>query len=120
MLEATWDKPKLFSFSSHEYKDLTKWVTYYLAKDMLNFSTVDNPSFKVMFRKFNPRYQLLNHNHFTKVSIPELVTETKGYNLFEKEVVDGNMECFSVNTDLCSLAAGDPYIYIYMYKLLHY
>ena len=34
-LEATWDKTKLYSSSSHEYKDLTKLVTYCLVKHML-------------------------------------------------------------------------------------
>ena len=46
-LEATWDKTKLFS-SSHEYKDLTKSVTYCLVKDMLPISTLDKPGFKAM------------------------------------------------------------------------
>ena len=107
-LEATWDKTKLYSSSSHEYKDLTKSVTYCLAKDMLPVSTVDKPGFKAMLQKFNPRYQLPNHNHFTKVSIPELVAETKGY--IEKEIVNGEVEYFSATTDLWTSAAGDPYI----------
>ena len=47
-LEATWDKTKLLSTSSHEHKDLTKSVTYCLAKDMLPISTVDKPGFKAM------------------------------------------------------------------------
>ena len=97
-LEATWDKTKLLSSSSHEYKKLTKSVTYCLAKDMLPISTVDKSGFN----------QLPSHNHFTKVSIPELVAETKG--CIEKEIVDGNMEYFSATTDLWTSAAGDPYI----------
>ena len=48
LLEATWDKTKLYSSSSHEYKDLTKLVTYCLAKDMLPISTVDKPGFKAI------------------------------------------------------------------------
>ena len=89
LLEATWDKTKLFSSSSQEYNKLTKSVKYCLAKDMLPISTVDKPGFKAMLRNFNPRYQLPNHNHFTKVSIPELVAETKG--CIEKEIFDGNI-----------------------------
>ena len=107
-LEATWDKIKLYSSSSHKYKDLTKSVTYCQAKYMLPISTVDKPGFKAMLRKFNPRYQLPNCSHFTKVSIPELVAETKGY--IEKEIVDGEVEYFSATTDLCTSAAKDPYI----------
>ena len=103
-----WDKTKLFSSSSDEYKKLTKSVTYCLAKDILPISTVDKPGFKAMLRNFNPRYQLPNRNHFTKVSIPELVAETKG--CIEKEIVDGNMEYFSATTDLWTSAVGDPYI----------
>ena len=74
------------------HKDLTKLVTYCPAKDMLPISTVDKPGFKAMLRKFNPRYQLPNRNHITKVSIPELVAETKGY--IEKEIVDGKVGVF--------------------------
>ena len=107
-LEATWDKTKLFSSSSAEYKDLTKSVTYCLARDMLPISTVEKPGFKAMLRKFNPRYSLPSRNHFTKVSIPELVAETKGS--IETQIVDGNIEYFSATTDLWTSAAGDPYI----------
>ena len=75
---------------------------------MLPISTVDKPGFKAMLRNFNPQYQLPSRNHFTKVSTPELVAETKG--CIEKEIVDGNMEYFSATTDLWTSAAGDPYI----------
>ena len=51
---------------------------------MLPISAVDKCRFKAMLWEFNPRYQLPNCNHFTKVSIPGLVTITKGYN--EKEI----------------------------------
>ena len=107
-LDAIWDKTNYKLYSSHKYKDHTKLVTNCLAKDMLPISTVDKPGFKAMLWKFNPRCQLPNHNPFTKVSIPELVAETKGY--IEKEIVDGEVEYFSATTDLWTSAAGDPYI----------
>ena len=69
-LERSWDKKKLLSSMSHEYKQLTKSVTYCLAHDMLPISTVDKPGFQAMLHKFNIKYHLPSHNHFMKVSIP--------------------------------------------------
>ena len=77
-------------------------------KDILPISVVNKTGFKAMLWKFNPRYQLPNCNHFSKVSIPELVAETKGY--IEKEVVEGDVEYFSATTELWTSAAGDLYI----------
>jgi len=51
---------------------------------------------------------LPSRNHFTKVSIPELVAETKG--VIEKDISVVNVEYFSATTDMWTSAAGDPYI----------
>ena len=75
---------------------------------MLPIATVDKPGFRAMLHKFNPRYQLPSHNHFTKVCIPNLVSETRS--MIEKQIAVGNVGCYSATTDLWSSAAGDPYI----------
>ena len=59
-----------------------------------------------------------NRNHFTKVSIPGLVAETKG--CIEKEISDGNVNYFSATTDLWTSAAGDPYITFTIHFINHY
>ena len=79
-----------------------------LVQDMLPISTVDKPGFRAMLHKFNPRYQLPSRNHFTKVSIPQLVVETR--TVIESQIAMGNLEYYSATTDLWSSAAGDPYI----------
>ena len=76
-LETTWDKTKMLSAKSQEYKRLTKSVTFCLARDMLPMSTMDKVGFREMLRTFNPRYNLPCRNHFTNVAIPELVSETQ-------------------------------------------
>ena len=107
-LETSWDKRKLLSSSSHEYKEVTKSVIFCLARDILPIATVDKPGFRAMLHKFNPRYKLPSRNHFTKVCIPNLVSETRS--MIEKQIAVGNVGCYSATTDLWSSAAGDPYI----------
>jgi len=62
---------------------------------MFPISTVDKPEFKAMLQEFNLKCQLPSLNHFTKVSIPELVEGD-----VEREIAVTNMEYFSATTDL--------------------
>ena len=75
---------------------------------MLPIFTVDKPGFQAMLHKFNPNYHLPSHNHFTKVSIPQLVSETRA--AIESQLATGNLSYYSTTTDMWSSAAGDPYI----------
>ncbi len=77
-LSEAWQRTQTLASSSREHKELTKAVTYCLAKDILPISTVDKPGFKAMLQRFNPRYQVPSRNYFTRVSIPALVSEVKG------------------------------------------
>ena len=47
-----------YSPSSIQAKELNCQITYYLAKDTVPLSTVDNPVFRYMSSKLNPCYQL--------------------------------------------------------------
>ena len=107
-LTATWDKQKLLSTSSREYKELTKSVANCLAKDMLPLSTVDKPGFRAMLYKFNPRFQLPTRKHFTKVAIPSLVSQVR--DKIEGLIAGRELEYFSTTTDLWTSVSGDPYI----------
>ena len=107
-LETTWDKTKMLSAKSQEYRRLMKSVTFCLARDMLPISTVDKVGFREMLRTFNPRYKLLCRNHFINIAIPELVAETRSS--IESQITDGNIYHFAATTDMWTSAAGDPYI----------
>ena len=65
------------SSSSREHKELTKSITYFLAKDMLPAYTVEKSGFKQMLSKFNPRYDVPSRNYFSRVAIPALYSEVK-------------------------------------------
>ena len=47
-LSEMWKKTQMIPSNSREHKDITKSITYCLAKDMLPISTVDKPGFKAM------------------------------------------------------------------------
>ena len=51
-------KARMKLSSLREHKELTKSVTYCLAKDMLPVYTVEKAGFKQMLSKFNPRYKV--------------------------------------------------------------
>ena len=65
------------SSSSQEHKELTKSITYFLAKDMLPAYTVKKSGFKQMLSKFNPRYDVPMRNYFSRVAIPGLYSKVK-------------------------------------------
>ena len=44
---------------------------------MLPIYTVKKEGFKAMLRKFNPRYDLPSRNHFSRVVLPALYSETR-------------------------------------------
>ena len=62
---------------SREHKELTKAVTYYLAKDMRPAYSVELPGFRSMVSKLNPRYCLPGRNYFSRTGIPTLLCITK-------------------------------------------
>ena len=87
--------------TSHEHNNLTRVVTYCLAKDMVAISRVDKTGFRAMLQRFNPRYQLPGRNYFTRVAIPALVSEVKDE--IEQKISDGmsgDLTFFSGTTDL--------------------
>ena len=106
-LSEMWKKTQMIPSNSREHKDITKSITYCLAKDMLPISTVDKPGFKAMVYRFNPRYQLPSRNFFSRVAIPALSSELKSD--IEQHMTRG-LDFFSGTTDLWTSTAGDPYL----------
>ena len=86
---------------SKEHKELTNSVAICIAKDMLPIYTVEKEGFKTMLRKFNPRYDLLSRNHFSRVVLPALYSET--HEKLETLLGGEEVEYFSSITDLWSI-----------------
>lgn len=61
--------------SSQRHKDITKAITYYLAKDMAPINTVKNKGFKAMIQTLDKRYSLPSRNYFSSVALPGLYTQ---------------------------------------------
>ena len=94
--------------SSREHKELTKSVTYFLAKDMLPAYTVEKSGFKQMLSKFNPRYDLPSRNYFSRVAIPTLYCEVKSE--LQQKINDQRFAFYAGTTDLWSSITSEPYL----------
>ena len=62
---------------SIQAKELDCAVTYYIAKDSMPKSITEQPGFKNMLLKLNPRYQVPARRHFTDYEIPQLHSHVK-------------------------------------------
>ena len=102
------ERIKKLDSSSKEHKELTKSVAICLAKDMLPIYTVEKEGFRAMLRKFNPRYDLPSRNHFSRVALPALYSETR--EKLEALLGGDEIEYFSSTTDLWSSDAMEPYL----------
>ena len=96
------------SSNSREHKELTKSVTYFLAKDMLPAYTVEKAGFKQMLSKFNPRYKLPSRNYFSRVAIPALYSEIKSE--IQQKINDQHFTFYAGTTDLWSSITSEPYL----------
>ena len=96
------------SSSSREHKELTKSVTYFLAKDMLPAYTVEKPGFIQLLTKFNPRYKLPSRNYFSRVAIPSLYSEVKSE--IQQKINDQHFTFYAGTTDLWSSITSEPYL----------
>ena len=76
-ISEVFQKVQPLSTTSREHAELTRTVTYCLAKDMLPISTVEKMGFKAMLHRLHPRYQLPSRCYFNRVAIPAMVGEIK-------------------------------------------
>ena len=93
---------------SREHKELTKAITYYLAKDMRPAYSVELPGFRSMVSKLNPRYGLPSRNYFSRTGIPSLYNEVREE--VERKLEGEAAVNFSGTTDLWTSGSSDPYI----------
>ena len=96
------------SSSSREHKEITKSVTYFLAKDMQPAYTVEKPGFQQMLSKFNLHYDLPSRNYFTRVAIPTLYSEVKSE--LQQKISDQQFIFYAGTTDLWSSITSELYI----------
>ena len=91
---------------SKRWQKLTEAVTYYLAKDIVPFYTVEKPGFKRLVSVFDKQYELPSGKYFSQVAIPSL------YNNIRDEVIAEirNVEYYSATTDLWSSEGLKPYL----------
>ena len=93
---------------SKEHKELTKAITYWLAKDMHPTYSVEKAGFRKMIQKFNPRYELPSRHHFSRIAIPVLYAET--CQNVKAGLASSDVIFFATTTDLWSSRATHPYI----------
>ena len=91
-----------------EHKQLTKSITYWLAKDGQPEYSVEKPGFKQMVKTFCPRYQLPSRNYFSPITIPKLFCET--YQQIQNTLASSEVSYFSATTDLWTSCAKDPFL----------
>ena len=91
---------------SKRWQKLTEAITYYLAKDMVPFYTIEKPGFKRLVSVFDKQYDLPSGKYFSQVAVPSL------YNNIRDEVAAeiSNVEYYSATTDLWSSEGLKPYL----------
>ena len=75
----------LYDKKMKRHSDITNAVAYFIAKDMMPISTVENDGFKRLINVIDPRYQLPGRKHFSQIALPKLYTEyrkTKSVSFF--------------------------------------
>lgn len=86
--------------------DITNAVAYFIAKDMMPVSTVENVGFKRLLKVLDPRYQLPGRKHFSRTALPQLYTECR--EIIEKELQ--SVSYFATTSDLWSSRTSEPYM----------
>ena len=93
--------------SSKEHKEITKAITYYMAKDMRPMYSVELLGFQKMINALNPRYDLPSRSYFSRTAVPSLYIEVQDQLLAE---LDSQVDFYSATTDLWTSGSNDPFI----------
>ena len=95
-----------YARGSPQAKEMTRAITYYLAKDAVLLYTVERAGFKHMISKLNPRYELPSRKVFTSKEIPTLYTNVRSSVMAELKQI----KYYAMTTDLWTSGACEPYI----------
>ncbi|XP_057183139.1 E3 SUMO-protein ligase ZBED1-like [Triplophysa rosa] len=95
-----------YESSSKRCKDITRAVSYFIEKDMLPLSTVEQDGFRKLVKVLDCRYELPGRKYFSKTALPQLYEECRGK--LENQL--RNVRYFSTTTDLWSSRTSEPYM----------
>ena len=106
LIDESFAQMKRYDRKSKRWQRLTDAVTYYLAKDMVPFYTVEKPGFKQLVGVFDKQYDLPSSKYFSQTAIPSL------YSSIRDKVAEeiSKVEYFSATTDLWSSEGTKPYL----------
>ncbi len=88
-------------------KDITRAVSYFLAKDMMPLSTVERDGFRKLVKVLDSRYELPGRKYFSRTALPQLYEECRRRKL---EINLRNVRYFATTTDLWSSRTSEPYM----------
>ncbi len=63
---------------SKRSKDITRAVSFFLAKDMIPLSTVERDGFRKLVKVLDSRYELPGRKYFSKTALPQLYEDCRG------------------------------------------
>lgn len=92
--------------SSKRSKDITRAVSYFLAKEMMPLSTVEQDGFRKLVKVLDSRYELPGRKYFSKTALPQLYEECR-------EKLENNLrnvKYFATTSDLWSSRTSEPYM----------
>ncbi len=61
-----------YEMCSKRSKDITRAVSYFLAKDMMPLSTVERDGFRKLVKVLDSRYEFPGRKYFSKTALPQL------------------------------------------------
>lgn len=109
MITGAFAKGTKYKTDSDRWRQLTDVVTHFLAKEMVLFNTVEEPSFKAMLYTFDKQYELPGQKYFSKTAIPNLFNEARSN--ITKEL--GDVEYLALTTDMWSSCNMMPYMSVH-------
>ncbi len=91
---------------SKRSKDITRAVSFFLAKDMIPLSTVERDGFRKLVKVLDSRYELPGRKYFSKTALPQLYEDCRG----KLENNLRKVRYFATTSDLWSSRTSEPYM----------
>ncbi|XP_051800213.1 E3 SUMO-protein ligase ZBED1-like [Acanthochromis polyacanthus] len=102
------ERKAAYAPTSKHAKDLTAAISYFIAKDMMPFQTVERPGFLNVMKVAVPHYKVPSRNHFSKTEIPKMYNDLKAE--VAKSVTQGTYYAATTDIWTSESGAGQPYI----------
>ncbi|XP_050960772.1 E3 SUMO-protein ligase ZBED1 [Labeo rohita] len=102
-LQASFTAATPYDKSSKKWKDITRAIALYIAKDMVPIQTIERDGFRHVVHTLDSRYELPGRKFFSQKCLPELYTDR-----VMNEI--RHLEAYSATTDLWSSRTTEPYI----------